>query len=58
MPETKTQREIAQSLIEEINGDIVDLSELNTEFLLDMMGVIGVEFTSSDKASLEFVNGL
>lgn len=49
------QHEIASRLIAEIRQDIEDLEELDADFLLDMMGVIGVSFTVSDDASVAFI---
>jgi hypothetical protein len=53
-----TQTEMATSLIEEINKDIEGLEELTVDFLLDMMGVCGLEFKTGEAASLEFIEGL
>jgi hypothetical protein len=54
---TTNQHTIARGLIREINSDIEDLEELTPEFLLDMMGVLGVSFTESDDASIAFIRG-
>lgn len=49
------QNEQAQNLIDEINKDIAELEELTPEFLLDMMGVLGLEFSQGNAASEAFV---
>jgi hypothetical protein len=49
------QRNVATALISEIFTDIADAEEINPELILDMMGLIGVEFSIGDKASLEFI---
>jgi hypothetical protein len=50
-----TQHEIAEAVITEMNKDIEDLTEVTPDFLLDMMGVLGVEFSVGEKASLAFI---
>ena len=50
------QYEMANAIIEEVNKDIAELEELTADFLLDMMGVCGIEFAVGDKASLAFIN--
>lgn len=54
----KFQIETAKSLIEEINSDIDELDELDYVFLLDMMGVLGIEFAVGTKASESFIEVL
>jgi DNA-binding XRE family transcriptional regulator len=49
------QRKVASALISEIFRDIADIEEITPELILDMMGVIGVEFSIGDKAFLEFI---
>ena len=51
------QYEMANAVISELlSGDIEELEELTVDFLLDMMGVCGVEFAVGEKASLAFIN--
>jgi hypothetical protein len=52
------QWETAESVIEEIKRDIASLDELSPALLLDMMGVIGVEFSVGDKASQAFIGAI
>ena len=51
------QYDMASKLIAEINLNIEDLEELTPDFLLDMMGVLGVSFVEGDDASIAFVFG-
>jgi hypothetical protein len=39
-------------------SDIEELDELTPALLLDMMGVIGVEFAVGDKASQAFIGAI
>lgn len=51
------QYEMANAVIKELlSGDIEELEELTADFLLDMMGVCGVELAVGDKASHAFIN--
>lgn len=49
------QIEQAKNLIEEIKKDIEKLEELTPSFLLDMMGVLGLEFAQGNAASEAFI---
>jgi hypothetical protein len=49
------QLKVASALVSEILSDVEDAEEITPELILDMMGVIGVEFSIGDKASLEFI---
>ena len=50
------QYEMAEAVISEMKKDIEELEELTADFLLDMMGVCGMEFAVGEKASLAFIN--
>jgi hypothetical protein len=53
--ESGFQRDVAEALISEIFSDVADAEEITPELILDIMGVIGVEFSVGDKAFLEFI---
>jgi len=46
---------IANDLIKEIKKDISTLQELDPLFLLDMMGVLGIQFIQGNDSSTEFI---
>ena len=51
----QSQMEMAEDLINEICADIDELEELDTMFLLDMLGILGLSLTVSSEASEAFV---
>jgi hypothetical protein len=56
--EEMKQWETAEAVIAEMKQDIDSIDELSPALLLDMMGVIGVEFAVGDKASQAFIGAL
>ena len=52
------QRESAAHLAEWICGDESALEELDADFLLDIMGILGLSFVKSDAASQAFIASL
>jgi hypothetical protein len=52
------QWETAEAVIAEMLSDIEELNELTPALLLDMMGVIGVEFAVGNKASQAFIGAI
>ncbi len=52
------QWETAEAIIAEMLCDIEDLDELTSALLLDMMGVVGVEFAVGNKASQAFIGAI
>lgn len=49
------QYAIAEDLVEEIKKEIDRLKELSAAVVLDMMGILGVEFCIGDGASRAFL---
>lgn len=46
---------IANQLIKEIKSDISNLKELDPLFLLDMMGILGIQFVQGNESSTEYI---
>mgnify|MGYP006268297901 CR=1 FL=1 len=46
---------IADQLIKEIKSDISTLEDLDPLFLLDMMGVLGIQFVEGNNSSNEYI---
>lgn len=57
-PEKYPNYIFAERLIEEINSDIDSLSELDPLLILDLMGIIGIEFAVGNAASDEYLGVL
>ena len=53
--ELKFQYKAASDLILEIRSDIDTLDELDPQFILDMLGVLGLEFKVGEAASIAFI---
>ena len=56
--EQTKQWEIAEVVITEVKKDIDSIEDLSPALLLDMMGVVGVEFAVGEGASLAFIGAL
>ena len=53
--ELEFQYNAATDLIREIRSDIDTLDELDPQFILDMLGVLGLEFKIGEAASIAFI---
>ena len=53
--ELQFQYNAASDLIHEIRSDIDTLDELDPQFILDMLGVLGLEFKVGEAASIAFI---
>lgn len=53
----KFQEQVAIALVREMRQD-AEIGEIDASFILDMMGVLGVEFAVGDKASIAFFGAL
>lgn len=55
MKQEVDQYQMAEDLVEEIMKEIDRLKELSPALVLDMMGILGIEFTVGDEASRAFL---
>jgi len=49
------QEKIANQIVNEINATITDLEELTASVILDVMGIVGVEFVGGNGGSHTFM---
>lgn len=49
------QEKVANQIVNEINATITDLEELTASVILDVMGIVGVEFVGGNGGSHTFM---